>query len=482
MPVRQAPASERPFGHNVFIMLLGTVAAQGIAIGVMPVLTRLYPPEAVGLQALFVSASTSLVIVATLRLDLAIVLPRAEHLSVHLVTLVSYQAWAVGSLVLIVSLLWTSEISGLISPTGDERWLLLLGPMVIFGALTQIGQGTATRQGRFVSIVRSNIAMSLTFAVVAVAIGVYAPAEPGIVVARLLGQAGCVLALFLGGQLIIRQLRGRLQGTTARSLWSTNRQFLFFNTPYSLVGIVSRDLPLYIFAGTGGIGLAAAYALARTVTLAPTNLASSAISRVFYREAAIHWGKPRLEKLAVRLTSVGLTISMPAFALLLIWGDELFSLCFGSNWTQAGQFAQLLAIPLWLALQNGWPERVFEVAGKQHISFAVQLTSDAVQAVVILVAYTMSRDPLLTIGCYAVSYTTYQVVYLFTVYRVASFSLTTLFRSLMLNAAGMAAVAAGLLAIRTSSPMSATLTLSVSTALIVCACAYLAARIWRSRS
>ncbi len=55
-------------------MIGGFAVAQAIPIAAAPLLARLYTPEAFGLQTLFMSATSVLIVVATLRLDLAILL------------------------------------------------------------------------------------------------------------------------------------------------------------------------------------------------------------------------------------------------------------------------------------------------------------------------------------------------------------------------------------------------------------------------
>jgi O-antigen/teichoic acid export membrane protein len=404
------------FARNALVMLVGSIVAQGLAVAVMPVLTRLYSPEAIGLQALFVSVSGAVVFIATLRLDLAVVLPQDSRTAGRLAALVLLQA--VGVAAVLVAL----AVPGL-------DWLALLAPMVLFGAVFWAGQSIATRNARFAVIVLANMFMSSTFAVSAIGIGLIHPYDEGIVVSRLAGQVMGVVALVALGQVTVSMLR-RPRSVRATQLWRTYWQFPTFNTPYSLIALVSRDMPLYVFAAMGGVAFAAAYALARTIMLAPISLASAALSRVFYREATVHWGTPRLMNLATTLTSVGLLASAPAFAFMLCWGDELFVLIFGDAWRMGGQFAQVLAVPVWLALQNGWPERVFEIAHKQYISFSIQLGFDLLNISVVLATYLTTKDPVLTVGLYAVSYTVYQLAYLVTVYRVAAFGMTLLMRIL----------------------------------------------------
>ena len=125
----------------------------------------------------------------------------------------------------------------------------------------------------------ANLCMSVTFVVSSVVTGLVHPYDEGIVVSRLAGQIAGVAALGALG-LVTLTWCGTHALVRATELWRTYWQFPAFNTPYSLVALVARDMPLYVFAATGGVGLTAAYALARTIMVAPISLASSALSRV----------------------------------------------------------------------------------------------------------------------------------------------------------------------------------------------------------
>lgn len=451
------------FRRNAIVMVVGSAASQGLALAVMPVLTRIYPPEALGAQALFISAGAALTVVATLRFDLAVVLPREERSAMRLLALGLYQSLALAMAVVAVAVIASGELRRHFTPDVDSStWVWLLGPLVLMSAALQLGQGMATRHGRFGHIVLSNVAVSAGFAVTATAIGVVSGSESGVVWGRALGQLAGVLALLYLGHLVLRQdAAPRRSGGVLRQ-WREQRQFILFNTPYSLIGALSRDLPIYVFSLGGGAALAASYAVARTVTLAPTQLVSLALSRVFYREAALHLGEPRLERLALALTRGGLAASCVPFAFLLVWGDELFSFAFGDQWEGAGSFAQKLAVPLWLALQTGWPERLFEAARKQNVSFSLQMGFDALHATTIVTIFVATRDAQLTVAGYAVTFTLYQVTYLVAVYRVAGFDLRPLVRALAWATAAFSAVSLGMILLRVLSPGGPVITMLCS--------------------
>lgn len=421
----------------------------------MPVVTRLFPPAALGVQALFISAAASLTVLATLRLDLAIVLPSEQVVAARIWWLGFYQGLATALLICVAALFLGGSITASFAPgVSSSVWVWLLAPMVIASVVTQMGTGLATRQGRFELVVISNLATATVFAAVAIVLGVLHPGDQGVVLARLSGQtAGCLSLLSLVVAVSRRGGSWRPRRVRARHLWREQRQFLVFNTPYSLVGALARDLPLYVFAIGGGATLTASYALARTIMLAPTSLISGALSSVFYREASQHLGTPRLEALAIGLSRWGLLLTIPGFAFIAVWGDELFVVVFGDQWRAAGTFARLLAVPMWLALQTGWPERLFEASRRQGVSFTIQIGFDALHAIVITGTYFGTGSALAAIGAYAVTYSTYQVVYLVAVFHVAGFNLDGLRRIAVSAVGGFALLAGVLTAVRVWLPV-----------------------------
>lgn len=453
----EGDSSGSGFLRNSLLMFGGAAGSQLLTFLVMPLLTRLFPPEAIGVHALVVSASGALVVIATLRLDLALVLPEDDGVAARLWWLGFYQGVATSFVVVVVALVAGDWIAASLAPeVSSSAWVWLLAPMVLAAVVTQMGTGLATRRGKFHLVVASNLTIAGVFALVAVLIGYADPVDTGVVVARVTAVvAGCLVFLALVAACSRPGASWRPRDLDPRRLWREQRQFLVFNTPYSLVGGLTRDLPLYVFAIGGGAALTASYALARTITQAPTSLVSAALSSVFYREAALHLGTPRLKTLALTLSRWGLVLTMPGFAFVAVWGDELFALVFGQTWRTAGDFARLLAVPLWLALQNGWPQRLYEATGRQRISFTIQMCFDALHAVVVIGVYAGTGSAMLAVAAYAVTYSAFHITYLAVVFGLAGFGRRELWRVGSAAALGFAVVAALLGGARWWSPLGA---------------------------
>lgn len=425
-------------------MLTGTVMAQALPLLASPLLTRLYSPEAFGLQTLFMGLAASLAVLATCRMDLALVLPDSEAESWSLAGFMFFTMAAAGVLAAAIV-----PLSALVMPQAlPAGWTAFLPCMVLGVAFYQLCLGLASRQRAFRKVAGANVGNQGAYVASAIAFGVAGAWTQGLVVAKLIGQAlGAGLLWRTGASALAAAVRGF---SWAGSLAAARkyRQFLVFNTPYSLVGSVARDAPVYTFSALAAVGAAGFFGLARTVLLAPTLLASNAFSQVFFREAVALKGTPRLQELTVSLLRVGLMTLAPLFAFCAVWGDALFATLFGAGWREAGVYAMVLAPAAWMSVQTGWPERLFEVNMRQGVSFGVQLGSDAVTALAFAATYLITRDAVMAVVVFAACNVLYHHFFLVAIFRVSRFPLRILFGALAAGWGVFCACAAGLYLLR----------------------------------
>ena len=73
------PPKPSAFATDVLKLVTGTTFAQIIAVLASPLLTRLYGPEAFGFLALFTSITSIIGVIACMRYELAIMLPKTDE-------------------------------------------------------------------------------------------------------------------------------------------------------------------------------------------------------------------------------------------------------------------------------------------------------------------------------------------------------------------------------------------------------------------
>lgn len=410
------------FRANALAMLTGTVLAQVIPLLVAPLLTRLYAPGAFGLQTLFMSLAAGLAVLATCRLDLAVVLPDSEDEARQVGALVLCLVAVVVGTSLMVAVTAAPELARRLGYPDQTVWIWLLPLAVASIALTQLSVAFATRQQRFPTIAKANVANQAGFALGALAIGLLGAWSEGLAVAKFLGQVLGLSVVVFGCALMPSLIPSVCSWRAMRDVGDKYRQFLIFNTPYSLLGSLARDVPVYLFSATSSVAAAGYFALARTVLLAPTLVTSNALSQVFYREAVASQGSGRLEQLTMHLLRLGLLAGAPLFAFVAVWGDVVFVVLFGAPWRQAGVFAMMMAPAAWMSIQTGWPERLFEVRMRQGVSFSIQVASDVTTASLFAVTLLAGGGVELAVGVFAVANVIYHSVYLSAIFCVSVFS------------------------------------------------------------
>jgi len=417
------------FRTNFVAMFTGTALAQALPILASPLLTRLYGPEAFGLQTLFMGIAASLAVVATCRLDLAIVLPDDEDEAKTIASLIFILAGVVSALTFcfgLVAFLFFDLFQG----QNGVVWVLVLPVMVATMAVMQISVAFATRTQSFRTIAGSGVINQAGFLLVSSGIGMVVTSTAGLVFGKFVGQILAAISILRHIRLPIYS-KCEWNGTGFRQLISKYYQFFAFNTPYSLVGTVARDAPIFLFTAFSNIAAAGAYALARSMLLAPTLLVSNSLSQVFFKEAVAKKYDVRLEKLTLSLLSTGIFASAPLFAFVGVFGEQLFIRVFGVSWGTAGMMAAALAPAAWLALQTGWPERLFEVHMRQGVSFAVQISCDVITAIAVASVLWASKNPLWAVIAYAICNIAYHHIYLYALFKISAFSALSLAKCLL---------------------------------------------------
>jgi O-antigen/teichoic acid export membrane protein len=109
-----------------------------------------------------------------------------------------------------------------------------------------------------------------------------------------------------------------------------------------------------VFSSFFSQALVGHYGFAMRMVQLPLTLLGTAIAQVFLQRGAAQRGAdgslgPLVEKMFRQLVVVG---SLP-LALVALIGPELFQMVFGSEWVTAGQYASILALPLFMNFVSG---------------------------------------------------------------------------------------------------------------------------------
>ncbi len=330
---------------NIFALILSSGYSQLIPLAISPILTRLYSPEDFGRFALYTAIVTILSVVVTARYEQAINLPKLNKDAVHIVILASIFCALISLFILIVILLFSNDIALLLGDVVISKWLYLIPLSTLIIGIYQILYYWENRKAKYIRIAVTRTLQSSTSGAGQVSSGLYALGLGGLIASQLIAQLVTVVFIirisWMENKNLVKNIK--INRLIANGLKYSN--FPKFMIPGHLLNNISGYMPLFMLGALYGPEIAGFYSLAQKVTITPLSLIGGAIGDIYRSEASKQYREfgncLSLFKYAIlRLTIISLIVSIP----ILIWGVEIFTMIFGSNWSGAGEIASLLAI------------------------------------------------------------------------------------------------------------------------------------------
>lgn len=313
----------------------------------MPLLTRIYGPEAFGLLGTFTAILSVTTIISALAYPLAIVLPRDDLEAIGLIRLCFLVSFLVT--VVFACLLWMFGgffvVALGIQPISGYLFLIPLA--MVASAWWQIVYHWLIRKKRFTVIVKANIAQSLILNLAKTAAGQFNPIGAMLISITVVGIALHASLLSVGTtfrRIKIAGLDAHKVPLTLRAIAYRYYSFPLYRAPQNLVNSASQGVPIIMLAGLYGPEAAGFYTLGRMVMGVPSDIAGKAINDVFYpkaNEAALQGDS--LAKQITQATLALFAVGLVPFGIVAIFGPTLFLIAFGVEWVTAGEYARWLA-------------------------------------------------------------------------------------------------------------------------------------------
>jgi len=330
--------SNRPFVRYSGELLLGNLIAQGILVASAPILTRLYAPEEYSVLGTYSAFVIVLSAIATLRYELAIMLPRqdeeAEHLTFIVLILTFFMSCAIGA-VLWIAAFWIAPLW--MRPLHPYIGLLTLS--IFFYSLTQIFTHRMMRRQQFRLQMHSSWVQALVCVTIQLGGGMLHVGTAGLLVGQLAGQV--VSALMLGRKLHYRRIGYKhLFESVCRY-----KHLPIYNMPAALVYTLQTQLPILLAASFYTAKEAGWLVLSFRVVGTPVQMLSTSLGRVYLgRAAELVRQSPETFQTLVLRTLKKLSLIAVMFTLLLAAvAPTLFAWVFGNDWRPSGEYLQVLA-------------------------------------------------------------------------------------------------------------------------------------------
>lgn len=389
----------RSFIGNVSALALGGITMQAVSIISLPVLSRLFAPEAFGFQAVFLSVISILVTIASLRYELAIMIPADEE-----------EAAAVTGLSIGILTLFTAALCILTACAGKHvfslfgvknagGWIWLIPAGVFLSGYVNIFNYRLLRRKKFALLSGVRVTGKTGQTSTAIGFGFLGFASGGMLLVASLLEWTIQSLIFSA-----HTFRGAIHAArrcTPRALAAVAgkySRFPLYSTGSSLLNMVSLTIPTILIATLFGLRSGGLYSRALALVQVPAFMLGSSIRDAFFQRAsAMHSAGEDLSEfvdgVVERLTAL---ILLPMLMVALI-GPELFIVVAGGEWGEAGVYSRLLAPWIFCSFM-GFPLSVlFLVRELQHVDFIYNVLFLTARVTVLFIGGIILRDASATI-------------------------------------------------------------------------------------
>lgn len=338
---------------NILTLFSGTAIAQILPILLSPLLSRIYTPEDFAVFALITAVVSITATFSTFRLELATVIPENEEEARILFStaLISNLVVASISLLAIGGLLLFLDGNSII--TGTSNHLLLYIPVGIWAlGWYQTSNYWSTRHKTYLNNAFSKIVQAVTTVLFSIGFGLVIPGAEGLIIGFVTGYFfGLLVLLFRQRKDIRLNELHHYSLKASKSVLRKFRNFIFVNTPHSLMGVFADQGIVYVIESFFDKLIVGSFSFAFRYTKAPLGIITTSISQVFFEEAstAANAGKdvrPIMFKIQRSLFLLGIV----PFVVLMFFMPDVFAFVFSDKYYHAGEISRILLPWLFLNL------------------------------------------------------------------------------------------------------------------------------------
>ena len=338
---------KRIFGNRILkhatTLVTGTVVAQLILIAVQLVIRRLYSADDFGVFSIYMSIVSILVIVVTMRYELAVVLPKEEKTATSLLLGGIFISFGLNIIFFLIIFFLNDPISNFFKiPPGYKKWLYWIPISTFLYSVYQFFNYWLTRHSAYKAISLNKVCRRTSEGLVQIAGGV-AKVQRGLVFGDIFGNFINIISAYV--QATRRGLT--FNGQTAQSVSNALRTYSEFPKYQAIPAVLNTTstlLPVFFLNAFFGVSVTGYFDLSRQILAVPIAFITASLMQVLLKELRDKVvGKQKITETILKTAGVLAAIICPFALIIILWGPQLFSFFFSPAWTESGYYARILS-------------------------------------------------------------------------------------------------------------------------------------------
>jgi O-antigen/teichoic acid export membrane protein len=338
--------SRDPLLKGILILGSGTAITQILGLILVPVITRIYPPEIYGTGAVYTSILQILLVVATMRYEFTVLIAETEDDAEYLLVLSLLILGIFTFILSVILIVWGDYLARIFQFEflAPNYWLISLG--LLGGSLYLILRSWTLRSKNYILITRTQVIQSLTGSISKIILGIFSFGSYGLIIGDILGRTMGFSSL---GKKILPKIWHSIHTMDThklRSLGYQYRKFPLFSLPSAFINAIALQIPTFFLAYMFDYQIVGLYALSFSISILPVSFISTSIVQAYAAECSDLFRKrsDRILPLYLATTKKLFIFSAPLVFVGALISPIVFPIIFGSAWKDAGIFVLPLSI------------------------------------------------------------------------------------------------------------------------------------------
>ena len=375
---------------------------QVLLLAAMPILTRLFTPEAFGLFGVLAAINGIFGLVMSGRYEFGIPLADSNKKAAALIVLGTIVVAGLSLVSFLIVWAFGAQLAAATEMHALNKLLWLVPLILLITGLGQPFEYLSIRRETMRLNGLSRFAQLGGQAVFQTLFGLLGAGPLGLTIGYAAGYLGrlCVLATTLPKS-VWSEITAT-QFSEVRSVARAFRRYPAYSMPSSLLRSATQFSPTIVLAVIYGPGVAGGFDLAQRILTVPVRLISSGASQVFLAETA-HRDPSGVRQLFRQTVPRFLVVGIVGMAPIFIAGPFLFATIFGEPWREAGSFAQALAALQLSRFVSVPVSQVFNIFQRQDLDLQSSLLNALAIAAAFAVVVAGDYDPISAVLAYSLA-------------------------------------------------------------------------------
>lgn len=394
------------YARHSATLMTGTVISMLLQTVSFAWLGNYYNDTAMGLYQYLNTAYSILLIAATGRYELSVMLPE-DDCDGYLLALLSAGMSVLFACLLEAGVLIAQFVFGV-----NPGWFAFLpATLAVLGVYYSCNYWL-NRQKCYVKLAVNRILQGVLFVFFNVSYAFVLPDRRyGLILGYLSAQLVVMLILAVYMALDYRKYRIRFSFARLHELAVDYAKFPKYSVPAGIVNNLAMHLPVFLLGALSGSGVVGQYTMMNKVLGAPITIISEAIRDVFRQRASRDYAKNGECRAVYRTT--GKTLALAAFVpfvLLMLGAVPAFSAIFGDKWQMAAYFIVMMSPFYYVKFVVSPLTFMAYIAGRQSFDMKWQIAFCLSSAAAFLFGYFVWHSPYMMMLCFGAAQT---ILYLY---------------------------------------------------------------------